>query len=543
MPGAAKKVVAFPDGARGAPQRMRLMTQDQYVNSLAYIFGPDLPIDARFAPPQRIDGLDANSAASAGVTTAQLGRYQRTAFSVSRAVVDVQHRDFLVPCKPTDERAADATCATKFLAATGRLLYRKPLSQEKLAAVVAEANAGADKLGSFYLGLAAALEGMLFSPEVLFVTDSYEADPSHPGKQRLDSYSLTQRLSFFLWDAAPDDALLKAAQTGEIQTAKGRARIVDMMLASPRLEAGMRAFFDDMMGFDDFNNLAKDGTIYPDFISTTAADAREQTLRTIIDHLIIKKLDYRDLYTTRNTFISPALAPIYGLPVAQDGTGWVPYQFPENSARAGILTDVSFLALHSHPGRSSPTLRGKALREVLLCETVPKAPGNVDFSKVENPDPTLRTMRQRLTAHRSNPVCAGCHRLTDPIGLSLENFDGAGQFRMTEKGAPIDASGSLDGESFSNPAGLAHALHDDPALPTCLVRRVYSYATGGPPTAEDAPVLNYFNASFAAHGYRLPDLLRTIALSPAFAEVVPAAPPAPMQKTAAAASTVTANVQ
>jgi hypothetical protein len=540
-PGAAKNVAALPPDAPGVPQRMRLMSQDQYVNSLAYIFGPDLPVDARFATPQRVDGLDANSAAFAGVTAAQLGRYQRTAFAVSRAVVDPQHRDFLIACKPKDERAADAACATKFLAMTGRLLYRRPLSQEKLAAVVAEANAGADKLGSFYLGVAAALEGMLFSPEVLFVTDSYETDPNNKSKQRLDSYSLAQRLSFFLWDAAPDDALLKAAETGEIQTTKGRARIVDMMLASPRLEAGMRAFFDDMMGFDDFNNLAKDGTIYPDFISLTAADAREQTLRTIIDHLLIKQRDYRDLYTTRNTFISPALAPIYGLPVAQDWTGWVPYQFPDDSERAGIVTDVSFLALHSHPGRSSPTLRGKALREVLLCETVPKAPGNVDFSKVENPDVTLPTMRQRLTAHRSNPVCAGCHRLTDPIGLSLENFDGAGQFRTTEKGAPIDASGSLDGESFNNPIGLAHALHDDPALPTCLVRRMYSYATGGPTTSDDAPVLNYLNASFAAHGYRVPDLVRTIALSPTFAEVVPPASPAPVQKTAAAATTVSVN--
>jgi hypothetical protein len=543
MPATAKNVIDLPADAHGTPQRMRLMTQEQYVNSLGSIFGPDLPIDARFAPPQRVDGLDANSAASAGVTTAQLDRYQRTAFSVSRAVVDSQHRDFLVPCKPRDEKAADGVCATKFLAETGRLLYRRPLSREKLAAVVAEANAGANKLQNFYLGLAAALEGMLFSPEVLFITDSYETDPSNSSKQRLDSFSLAQRLSFFLWDAAPDEALLKAAETGEIQTTKGRARIVDRMLASPRLEAGMRAFFDDMMGFDDFNNLAKDGTIYPDFVTTTAHDAREQTLRTIIDHLIIKNRDYRDLYTTRNTFISPALAPIYGVPVAQDGTGWVPYRFPESSARAGILTDVSFLALHSHPGRSSPTLRGKALREVLLCESVPRPPPNVDFSKVENPDPTLPTMRQRLTAHRSNPVCAGCHRITDPIGLSLENFDGAGQFRLTEKGAPIDASGTLDGQSFSNPVGLAHALHDDPALPACLVRRIYSYATGGPPTAEDAPVLSYLNANFAAHGYRLPDLLRTIALSPTFAEVVPASAPAPVQKTAAATSIVTAHVQ
>src|SRR6185369_16516725 len=130
---------------------------------------------------------------------------------------------------------------------------------------------------------------------------------------------------------------------------------------------------------------------------------------------------------------------------------------------------ISFLAGHSHPGRSSATLRGKALREVLLCQTVPRPPANVDFSAIENPDPSLKTARDRLDFHRKNPVCAGCHKITDPMGLALENFDGSGQYRETEKGAPIDASGILDGKEFKNVAGLGQALHDSPAVPACLV--------------------------------------------------------------------------
>src|SRR5262249_53882505 len=127
----------------------------------------------------------------------------------------------------------------------------------KLAFVVGEANTGAEKVKNFYAGLSAALEGMLLSPEVLFITDHYEKDPKNKGKYRLDAYSLAQRLSFFLWNAAPDDGVIHAAETGDIQTPKGRERVVNMMLASPRLEVGMRAFFDDMMGFDDFSTLAK----------------------------------------------------------------------------------------------------------------------------------------------------------------------------------------------------------------------------------------------------------------------------------------------
>jgi Protein of unknown function (DUF1592)/Protein of unknown function (DUF1588)/Protein of unknown function (DUF1585) len=347
------------------------------------------------------------------------------------------------------------------------------------------------------------------------VVDKTEPDPQHPGELRLTAYSLATRLSLFLWNATPDDELLKQADRGELYSAAGRVRAVDRMLASPRLEAGVRAFFDDMLNFDEFATLSKDPQIYPEFYGTTAQDAREQTLRTIVNQLLVKKEDYRDLFTSRDTFISPSLGAIYHVPAPP---GWSEYQFPADSDRIGLLTEASFLAANAHPGRSSPTRRGKALRELFLCQIVPRPPPNVDFSKVENPDPTLKTMRERLTVHRSNPVCAGCHRITDPIGLSLENFDGAGEFRVTENGAPIDTSGTLNGKDFASPVGLAQALHDDPQVPACLVQRLYGYAVGGLQKHDSEVVLPYLNQQFAAEGYRLPDLLRTVALSNAFVE-------------------------
>ena len=266
------------------------------------------------------------------------------------------------------------------------------------------------------------------------------------------------------------DALLKTAETGQLETDKGRAEAVDRMLASPRLVVGVRAFFDDMLGFDDFATMSKDPQIYPWFRGATAQDAREQTLRTLTDHLIAKRKDYRDLFTSRDTFLSPALAVLYGVPAPDR---WTEYQFPAGSPYAGLQTQVSFLTLHSHPGRSSPTRRGKALRELLMCQTVPPPPPNVDFSLVNNPNSAIKTARERLAIHRANPVCAGCHQLTDPMGLTLENFDGAGRFRTTEAGAPIDSSGSLDGKSFNDAEGLGRALHDSPAVTACLVNRVY----------------------------------------------------------------------
>ena len=309
-----------------------------------------------------------------------------------------------------------------------------------------------------------------------------EADPDHAGRVRLDGFSYATRLSLLLWNSGAADVLYRASESGQLENSACRARVVVRMLASARLETGVRAFFDDMLGFDDLASLSKDARIYPMFNGVTLQDAREQTLRTIVDQLVSKKRDYRDLFTTRDTFISPSLAAVLQVPAPP---GWSPYTSPEGSPRVGLLTQISFLAGHAHPGRSSPTLRGKALRQLLLCQTVPRPPPNVDFSIVENPNSTLKTARERLTAHRSNPVCAGCHKLTDPIGLALENFDGAGQFRETERGAPIDASGSLDGRDFSDSIGLGQALHDHPALPTCLVRRVSRYAIGTPVAAND----------------------------------------------------------
>ena len=530
----------------GTRPRVRMLTAQQYANVIHDVFGSDIEAGTPIPPLSRTDGLLELTSASVGVTAGQIMQLQRSASAVATQVMDhgnlekqlPAHRDYLVPCKPKKTDAPDDACAAKFIKSTGRLLFRRPLTAAKVDEFVGKAHDASAKLKDFYAGLSSVLEGMLVDPMVLMIADQTEADPVHPGRRRLDSFSVASRLSFFLWNSAPDDEVLKAAESGEINTPAGRARVVDMMLESPRLENGIRAFFDDMFAFDDFDTLAKDAMVYPNVSGTTLKDAREQTLRTVYDHLITRNRDYRDLFTTRDTFISPALAALYQVPAPP---GWVPYEFPADSPRQGLLSQVSFLAVHSHPGRSSATRRGKALRELLLCQVVPSPPPNVDFSIVEDPKANFHTARERLTAHRSNPVCAGCHRITDPIGLALENFDGAGQYRLTERGAQIDASGSLDGKNFNDPVGLAHALHDHPALPTCLVKRMYAYGSGGPVSDADKPELTWLDKRFEASGYRVRDLLRAIVLSPAFSEVAEAkAVPAPPAKTASLAAPRTA---
>ena len=514
----------------GMQKHLRLLTTQQYINTIQYFFGPDIKFNVKFAPVPRTDGLLMAGTSLAGVSDSQVETYQKIAGLVSVQVVDPRRRETLFPCKPAAEDAADAACAGKFLNRVIDNLYFVPPPKEHVARLIDEAGAAANSLHDFYAGIQVVLESVLLSPGVLYVAENDEPDPKRPGHMRLDAYSQASRLSLLLWNAAPGPKLLAAANRGDLFNEKKRARIVDEMLASARLKEGVRSFFDDMFGLEGLETVTKDAAKYPYFLAGVAGEAREQTLRTIVDHLLTRDEDYRDLYTTRKTFISASLGILYGVPAMRD---WKAYEFPPEAHRAGILTQASFLALNSQGTRSSATLRGKALRELILCQKVPSPPANVDFSAVENPDPSLRTARERIDFHLKNPVCAGCHKIMDPIGLAFENFDGAGRYRETENGAPINSSGKIDNSSYADVEGLGRVLHDAPALPTCLVRRAFSYATAGAVPASTESTLEQLNKSFTSSGYRLRPLLRAIALSPTFSEVKEYGPPPAPEKAAA----------
>jgi hypothetical protein len=508
-----RAVSAEPDSPGGPPIARRLRP-DQYRRVVADVFGPAIRIDGQFEPDIRDSGLFAVGAGHVGVTSTGMEQYDAMARGIARQVVSEAHRGTLIPCKPESEMEPDEACAALFFGRAGPLLYRRPLTRDELKQALTLANVAAKALKSFYSGLEMSLAGMLESPQFLFREEVAEPDPDHPGAYRLDAYSKASQLSFFLWNAGPDPKLMAAAQSGKLNSVSGFASEVDRMLGSPRLEAGLRAFFTDMLQFDLFDTLAKDAKIYPKWTVKLAQDAQEQTLRTIVDLVVTRHGDYRDLFTTRRTFLTPLLGSIYQVPVAQNAAPWQPFEFPEGDPRAGIHAHASFVALHSHEGLSSPTLRGKALRELLLCEPVPAPPGNVNFAVAQDThNPDFKTMRDRLTAHRTDPTCAGCHKLMDPTGLALENFDSDAGYRTAENGQRLDTSGELDGIRFTDAAGLGRAIHDNPATGACLVRRLYSYATGRAPARRDMAWIRYLEKRFVEDGYRPPDLMRRIATS------------------------------
>jgi hypothetical protein len=516
-----------PESA-GGPATVRRLTDAQYRNAIADVFGSQIVVAGRFDPLQRTDGLLAVGASNAAITPSAFERYHIMARSIAAQVVNERNRTVLIGCAPADPRAFDESCAKSFYGRVGRLLFRRPLGTEELASYADLAKAATEVRGDFHEGLAYGLQGLLTAPDFLYVAENTVQEKD---KLQLDAFARATRLSFLLWNTTPDDVLLAAAESGELLTDKGLERQVERMMASPRFKSGVRAFFNDMLALDQVEQFQKDTVIYPAFTLAAATDSREQVLRTLVDLLVTNNGDYRDIFTTRTTFVSRALGLVYQIPASVPG-GWAKYEFPEGDPRAGIHTQISFVALHSHPNRSSPTLRGKAIRELLMCQKVPDPPGDVNFDQFNDPNSPNRTARERLVVHSTDPACAGCHKVTDPIGLALETFDGAGQSRTMENGVPIDTSGEINGVAFQDAIGLGRALREDPAVPACLVSRIYAYGVGRAVTQAERPVITYLEKTFADEGYRLPELIRHIALSDAFYAVSAKARPAPASKSA-----------
>jgi hypothetical protein len=500
----------------GTPVGVQRLSATQYRQMISDIFGADIKLGGRFEPGLRKNGLLAVGGSAVAMSPSGFEQYDTMARTIAAQIVDDKHREALIPCKPADAKRPDPACAGTVLSKYARLLFRRPATDKEIAGPVAMANQAAEAKGDFHAGLGYGLAELLDSPSFIFRKDIAEPDPSNAGALRLTSFSKASRLSFFLWNAGPDDELLRAAQAGELDSKSGIAKQVDRMLASPRLESGVRAFFTDFLDFDQFESLAKDAAIYPVFGQKVAHDAQEQTLRTVVDLLVTRKGDYRDIFTTRKTFLTRNLGVVYQVPVASE-KDWEVHEFPADDPHAGVLTQLSFTELHAHPGRSSSTLRGKAVREILLCQMVPSPPANVNFTVVQDTNnPNFRTARDRLTAHRTEATCAGCHKIMDPIGLGLENFDGAGQYRTTENGAQIDPSGEIDGIKFTDTASLGQAIHDNPSATACLANSLYRYAAGRDFDPSEREWQKWLGQQFAQNGYRFPDLMKTIATSDAF---------------------------
>jgi hypothetical protein len=516
---------------------MRRLTESQYRNSIADVFGPDIKVAGRFEPIVRpTNELISVATTESTISPAGLEQFDAIARNIASQVIDSANRDLFVKCKPADAKQPDPNCASEVLTPIGRHLFRRPLTLAERDAYVKMAGDAVGPTASFYEGLKLSLAAMLVSPNFLYIVERAQPDPAHPGTMTLDNYSRAARLSFLLWDTTPNAALLDAASQGRLTNQAELTTIARGMIASPLVENGVRAFFTDMLLFEKFEEMSKDPVVFPRYNQDVATAMPEQLLRTIVDLLVTRNGDYREMFTTRRTFVNRALGPLYEVPVGQS-QGWVPYEFGPNEDRAGILGQAAFLSPgEAQQGRSSPTIRGRAIREVLLCQVVPNPPGNVSFDEFEKKDNKAKpTARIRLATHSENPVCSGCHSITDPIGLALEKFDGIGAFRAMENDTPIDTTGVLDGVSFTTVAGLGKAISANKSATQCVAARAFEYATGRTNKDNDA-LVTALEEAFTADRYRFPALLMRIATMPETYRVPAPKPDAESAKVAALTS-------
>lgn len=490
-----------------APAATARLTRAQYHHIIADVFGPDVVVSGPLEPDVALDGLWAIGAASTTISPRGVELYEAAAFTIAEQVVANEAlRQRAFGCA-----GLDATCRRDGLAHLGRLLWRRPLTEEELAAVQAVAEDAATTLADPGAGLVFGVATLLQSPWFLFRPAT--------GEGRLDAFADATRLAFFLWDSTPDAPLLAAAEAGDLDRPQSRRAWIEAMLDDPRARRGVRTFFNDYLHLRDLDRLIKDPTVFTRYSAELGPMAQEETLATL-EHLVFEvEGDFRTLFTDRTTFLNRKLAALYGVP-APVAEGFGRTELPADGPRAGLLGHASILAKNAHPVSSSATLRGRFIRETLLCGAIPAPPADVDTALPE-PNPELPTLRDRVGVHLTEPQCAGCHQIMDPIGLGLETFDGIGRFRATENEVAIDASGVLDGVPFDDARSLGEAIAGHPNLGPCLTRKLYSYAVGHVPTAGEAGEIQRLSAIFAEEGHRVTALMRAIAMSEGFRRFAP----------------------
>lgn len=475
-----------------APAALRRLSTLQYEATVKAVFGDDVEVPVQLEADSAVNGFVAIGASRATVSPRAAELYEEAALGIAdRVMTDPARRAALVPCTP--EGVIDTACSRRFVTELGFRAWRRPLEQAEVDTYAAIADEAAGVLGDFHQGLAMATAGLLQSPNFIFRVEVGELTPD--GRRRYSDWEMASRLSYALWNGPPDAALFEAAERGELTTEEGLRAQVLRMVDDERSRGAVRDFFAQALRLERLSSLPQDPALFPQMSETIGPAMRESTLRGVVSHLLDEERSYRSLFTSQEVFVNPELARLYGVDEPEPGT-WVKTELPPDSARAGLLGHGSVLSTNSHSHASSPTVRGKFVREALLCQAMPAAPP--DVGELPEPSPDLPTMRERLVEHRENPACASCHAYTDPIGLALENFDAIGAFRELENGAVIDPSGELDGVRFADARGLGEVLSQHPALTGCLVRNLYRYATGHVETPGEGPTLDALIASFDA---------------------------------------------
>ena len=416
-------------------------------------------------------------------------------------------------CQPA-RLADEEPCATRILATLARRAYRRPVTAEDVRTLVTFYRTGRSD-GGFDTGIGLALERMLAGPEFLF---RIERDPSAvaPGTAyRISDLELASRLSFFLWSSIPDDELLDLAERARLKDPAVLERQVRRMLADPRAGSLTTSFAAQWLHLRNLDASAPDLERFPHFDQNLREAFRMET-ELFFESVLREDRSVLDLLSADYTFVNERLAQHYGIPGIY-GSHFRRVTLPDGN-RGGLLGHGSILTVTSYSNRTSPVVRGKWVLDNILGTPPAPPPPNVPQLKGQDQQGKVLTMRAQMEQHRSNPVCASCHKVMDPLGFALENFDGVGSWRTTDAGEPIDASGTMpNGTRFRGPGELRQVLLQErrEQFVSTVADRLLTYALGRGLEYSDAPVVRRIVRE-AAPGYTLSALVLGIARSVPF---------------------------
>jgi hypothetical protein len=418
-------------------------------------------------------------------------------------------------CTPANA-SEEVGCAKKILTTVARRAYRRPITPNDTETLLTFYQSGRNQGGSFDAGIERALRLILSSPEFVF---RFERDPSTVAAgtaYRINDLELASRLSYFLWSSIPDDELLNLAVAGKLSEPATLTSQVRRMLADPRAQALATNFAAQWLYLRNLKNFAPDPNEFPDFDDNLRQSMLTET-EMFFESVVNEDRNVLDLLNANYTFVNERLAHHYGIPDIY-GPRFRRVTLTDD-ARRGLLGQGSVLTVTSYATRTSPVLRGKWILTNILGTPPPAPPPNVPALKENDEGGKILSVRERLEEHRKSPACASCHKIMDPLGFSLENFDAIGQWRsQSEDGAPIDATGVLlDGSKVNGPATLRAALMSRPdVFVTTLTEKLMTYALGRGVDYNDEPAVRAIVARAAADHYRFSDLIAGIVKSPPF---------------------------
>ncbi len=486
---------------------VRRLTQAQYNNTVRDLLG-DTTHPADSFPPDETAGTFSNNASSQTVSPLLAQGYQQAAEAL--AAQAVTNKAKLLPCDPSK---GEDSCVRQFVQTFGKRAYRRVLTSAEIDALVALYTTNRQG-ATFDNGIQAVLEAVLNSASFLYLPEYGLPDQAKSGVVQLAPYEMASRLSYFLWNSMPDDALLEAADAGQLATIEQVVAQARRMVADSKARDATREFFDQWLSVKELESAGKDATTYPDYSSALRSSMLTET-RAFLDHVMWQS-DGRveTLLTAPFSFLDANTAKIYGV---QAG-GPLQKTDLDPTQRAGVLTQPSLLAIFAKPNQSSPVQRGKFVRERFLCHPLPAPPPNLVTAPPEVKPGS--TTRERFAEHDKDPACAGCHTLMDPIGFGFEHYDGIGKYRTTDQGISVNATGSVSASDVDGPFDgapeLARKLAQSETVKGCIATQWFRYTMGRGETDADKCSLSSATQAFAAAKYDMRELLVAITVTDAF---------------------------